>query len=125
VHELSVCQALLTQVAEIAGARGAQRVGKITIEVGPLSGIDATLLANAFAIARSGTCASQATLWVEARAVEIACLTCGARSRTLPNRLVCHTCGGYRTRIVAGDELRLRQVELHLPPQASPETGDV
>jgi Zn finger protein HypA/HybF involved in hydrogenase expression len=29
--------------------------------------------------------------------------------------LLCDTCGGYRTRIVAGDELRLRRVELRAP----------
>jgi hydrogenase nickel incorporation protein HypA/HybF len=70
VHELSICQALLNQVAEIAAA-------------------------------------------------EIACLCCGTHSRPPPNRLVCTGCGGFRTRVVAGEELRLRRVELQVPPQAS------
>jgi hydrogenase nickel incorporation protein HypA/HybF len=119
VHELSVCQALLNQVAEIAAARGAARVTGITIEVGPLAGVDPALLGNAFAIARAGSCAAGAALLIEAAAVEIACLSCGAHSRPAPNRLVCAGCGGFRTRVVAGEELRLRRVELQMSPLAS------
>jgi hydrogenase nickel incorporation protein HypA/HybF len=119
VHELSICQALLNQVAEIAAAQGADRVSRITIEVGPLAGVEPALLVNAFAIARAGSCAAGATLLFEATAVEIACLCCGTHSRPPPNRLVCTGCGGFRTRVVAGEELRLRRVELQVPPQAS------
>lgn len=115
VHELSVCQALLNQLADLAAERGADRVIRITIEVGPLSGVDPDLLASAFAMARNGGCAAGAALSIERTAVEIACMSCDARSRTAPNRLVCPICGSYRTRVVAGEELRLRRVELHLP----------
>jgi hydrogenase nickel incorporation protein HypA/HybF len=115
VHELSVCQALLTQVAEIAVARGASVVERITVEVGPLSGVEPGLLASAFSIARAGSCAAEAELLIESGAVIIGCTVCGAQSHTAPNRLVCAECGGFRTRIVAGDELRLRRVELRMP----------
>jgi hydrogenase nickel incorporation protein HypA/HybF len=119
VHELSVCQALLTQVSEIVTDKCAADVSRITIEVGPLSGVDPDLLANAFAILRAGSCAARATLSIEATAVEISCLTCGGRSQTVPNRLVCAFCGGYRSRVMAGEELRLRRVELRVPQRAS------
>ena len=124
VHEFSVCQALLNQLAELAAERGADRVTRITIEVGPLSGIDPDLLAGAFAVARDGGCAAGAALAIERTVVEISCISCGAQSRTAPNRLVCSACGGYRTRVVAGEELRLRRVEFHLPAQASAAYGD-
>jgi hydrogenase nickel incorporation protein HypA/HybF len=115
VHELSVCQALLTQVADIARDRGACAVKRITIEVGPLSGIEPALLAGAFEILRSGGCAAQAVLSIESPSVIIRCLSCTAHSRTEPNRLVCDACGDFRTQVVAGDELRLRRVELRAP----------
>jgi hydrogenase nickel incorporation protein HypA/HybF len=114
VHELSVCQALLGQVAEIAERRGASAVERITIEVGLLSGIEPGLLASAFAILRAGGCASQAQLSIESKGVSISCLDCGARTPVEPNRLVCAACGGFRTRIIAGDELRLRSLELRV-----------
>jgi hydrogenase nickel incorporation protein HypA/HybF len=119
VHELSVCQALLGQVAEIAMGRGAREVERITVEVGPLSGIEPLLLASAFAVMRAGSCAANAALLIESTAVTIHCLSCGAQSHTQPNRLVCVQCGGFRARITAGDELRLRRVELRAPQPRS------
>jgi hydrogenase nickel incorporation protein HypA/HybF len=115
VHELSVCQALLRQVAEIAAGRGASVVESITIEVGPLSGVEPALLSNAFEVVRAGGCAARAALVIESAPVTISCLSCGAQSQPKPNRLVCAVCGGFRTRIVAGDELRLRRVALQIP----------
>ncbi len=118
MHELSICQALLDEVSAIAARQGAVRVMRITLEVGPLSGVEPALLASAFAVARAGSCASDAELLIEATSIEIRCLGCGSRSQTKPNRLICAACGGYRTQITAGEELRLRRVELHVPHQS-------
>jgi hydrogenase nickel incorporation protein HypA/HybF len=118
VHELSVSQALLAQVAEIAAAHGASAVARVTVEVGPLSGIEPFLLANAFEVASIGTCAAGAALSIETSAVVVSCLICDTESQVRPNRLLCAACGGYRTRVIRGDELRLCRVELQV--QASP-----
>jgi hydrogenase nickel incorporation protein HypA/HybF len=114
VHELSVCQALLAQVAEIAADRGASAVVRITVEVGPLCGIEPVLLVNAFYAARTGSCAADAWLSIETSVVRVCCLTCGAASEVAPNRLLCAACGGYRTQVIEGDALRLRRVELQV-----------
>jgi hydrogenase nickel incorporation protein HypA/HybF len=122
VHELSICQALLSQVTAIARGQGADAVERIVLEVGPLSGVDAGLLARAFEVARIGGCAAGAALSIDTPQVTVSCLTCGAQSQPAPNRLLCNACGGYRTRIIAGDELNLRRVELRMPlaPAARP-----
>lgn len=114
MHELSVCQALLTQVADIVQEQRAQAVERITIEVGPLSGTDPELLGNAFLVMRSGA-AGTATLVIKRSPVEISCLECGARSETPPNRLICTNCGGWRNRVIGGDSLCLLRVEMHMP----------
>ena len=114
VHELSVCQALLSRVAEIARAQGAGAVEQITIEVGPLCGIEPRLLLSAFAAMRSGV-AANAELQIKHCSVNIRCLQCDARTETRPNRLVCGACGGWRTQVVAGDELRLLRVAIRMP----------
>jgi hydrogenase nickel incorporation protein HypA/HybF len=121
MHELSICQALLSQVTAIARERGAEVVESIVVEVGPLSGVDGALLARAFEVARIGSCAAEATLSIDVPQVTVSCLSCGAQSHAAPNRLLCGACGGFRTRIIAGDELNLRRVELqarHLPAAA-------
>ena len=117
VHELSICQSLLSQVAKIAGDHGANRVERIVIEVGPLAGVEPKLLAQAFSIASAGSCAGDAELSIETTVVSVSCRDCGAISPAAPNRLLCGVCGGYRTQIVAGDELRLRRVEMRAPPR--------
>jgi hydrogenase nickel incorporation protein HypA/HybF len=123
VHELSVCQALLAQVTEIAIDRGASAVAQINVEVGPLSGVEPALLASAFEVVRAGSCAAKATLSITTMVVTISCLSCGAESQTRPNRLLCDICGGYRTRVVGGDELRLRRVELRMPQSRAAATA--
>jgi hydrogenase nickel incorporation protein HypB len=80
VHELSVCQALLKQVTDIAMNRGASAVQRIAIEVGPLCGVEPALLARAFEALRVGSCAAQAVLSIESPAVSIRCLSCDAQS---------------------------------------------
>ncbi len=115
MHEFSICSALLEQVAALAGKRGASAVQRITIEVGPLSGVDPGLLQAAFAVLRTGSCSAGANLFIDTPPVRIRCMACGAESITPPNRLACAQCGSFRSRIVEGDELRLRRVEMSVP----------
>ncbi len=123
MHELSVCQALLRQVTDIAMARGAAVVVHITIEAGPLCGVEPALFDRAFAILRaSSSMTAEALLSIESPAVIIRCNSCGKESPTAPNRLVCLRCGDFRTHVVAGDELRLRRVELRVPESPNRET---
>lgn len=119
MHELSVCQSLLDEVTKIATSQGAGAVARITLEIGPLSGVEPELLARAFEIARAGTCAARATLSLQVLEIMVRCTECGASSRALPNRLLCAACGGYRTRVLEGDELRLRAIELDAPAARS------
>jgi len=116
VHELSVCQALLRQVNDIAMDSGAGAVEHITIEAGPLSGVEPDLLVRAFEVLRASRRATaQASLSIESPAVIIRCTHCRKESPTAPNRLVCPLCGDFRTRVMTGDELRLRRVALRIP----------
>jgi len=118
VHELSVCHALLDEVTKVATAHDARTVERISVEVGRLSGVEPELLARAFEIARLGTCAAQAELSIAVLDIMVRCSDCGTASPAQPNRLLCAACGGYRTQIVEGDELRLRAVELDVPEAA-------
>lgn len=118
MHELSICQALLRQVEEVAQREGARQVDLIRLQVGPLSGLVPALLVSAFSIARAGTLAAMAELVVEELPVRIRCTQCGAESEASINRLLCGPCGDYRTQLLSGDELVLASLELTLadPP---------
>lgn len=115
MHELAICQALLTQVEQLAAAQGAQSVARIRLRVGPLSGVEPDQLLDVFGIARRGA-AADAELCIERSGVRVRCLECDAESSTAPNRLLCARCGGFRTRLLAGDELLLERLEFRQPP---------
>lgn len=113
MHELSVCQELLAQVRATARAHGAASVGRITLKLGPLSGVEPDLLQRAFVVARAGEMTERAELVVTAAPVVIRCRSCGAEHEAQSNRLVCAECGDYHVDLVGGDELLLARIELH------------
>lgn len=112
MHELAVCQELMSQVWQIARRERASRVTSITLQIGALSGVEPRLLRDAFPIAAAGSVAQDAQLLIEDMPVEVQCSQCGARSQVQVNRLVCGACGDYRTRLVSGEEMLLKSLEL-------------
>jgi hydrogenase nickel incorporation protein HypA/HybF len=112
MHELSVCMSLLDQVGAIARERGARKVTRIELRVGPLSGVEADLLRHAYPLAAAGTIAEDAELVIESAAVVVRCSQCGAESDVKINRLLCASCGDFRTSVISGEELILQSVEL-------------
>lgn len=112
MHELSVCLSLLQQLETIAQERGASAIDKIFLKVGPLSGIEPDLLRNAYPLAAAGTVAAGAELVIENADVVVSCTHCGAETPAQANRLLCSACGDFRTRIVSGDEMVLRRMEM-------------
>lgn len=121
MHELAICQSLMDQVESIAIERNAQSVISIVVGMGPLSGVEAQLLKNAYPVASAGTVAEQAELIIEHLPVRVKCSQCGSETDALPNKLVCKQCGDWRTKLVSGDELLLMRVELDKSPDLSSE----
>lgn len=112
MHELAICQSLMEQVESIAAERNARCVTSIVVGMGPLSGVEAQLLKNAYPVASAGTIAEDAELIIEYLPIRVKCSQCGSESDALPNKLVCKQCGDWRTTLLSGDELLLMSVEL-------------
>ena len=116
MHELSICQALMQQVARVAREHHAQRVVSVTVRIGPLSGVEPSLLAGAYPLASAGTLAADSKLILERCALRVRCLECGAESEASSNRLLCARCGDWRVAVISGEELLLARVELEKEP---------
>ena len=119
MHELSICMSLLEQVERIAQEHGAERVERILLRIGPLSGVEAPLLKNAYPLAAAGTIAEQARLEIEPAPVRVHCVDCGEESEATPNRLLCASCGSYHTRLTSGDEMLLASLEMSVPEDSA------
>jgi hydrogenase nickel incorporation protein HypA/HybF len=118
MHELAVCQALVQQLEDVSAANGGGRVELARLRIGPLSGIEAALLSQAFPIAAAGTIAEGAELVITPAPIVVQCNDCGASGEALPNRMLCPGCGGYRVRTLSGTEMLLESVELAVPADA-------
>jgi hydrogenase nickel incorporation protein HypA/HybF len=111
MHELSIAQALVTQIED--AARDADgTVVSARIIVGGLSGVDAEALRFAFPIASEGTRISDTRLDIEEDPAIIACNTCGERTTPdfpLPH---CTACDSIDVTIEGGQHLMLASIEM-------------
>ena len=123
MHEMAICQSLLAEVGRVAAEHPATVVTRVSVSVGPLSGVEAALLTRAFDLARLGTVADGAVLEIEQMPVTIWCDACGIESRVEANTLVCGGCGGWRVTVRSGDELLLKRVALVELPQQQRASG--
>lgn len=111
MHELSVCQALIDRVEQLAREQQALGVARIEVAIGPLSGVEAQLLEQAYPIAAAGSLAEGAELCLEPSPVRVHCAQCNRDSDASANRLLCAHCGNWQTSLLSGDELLLTRVE--------------
>lgn len=112
MHELAICQEILSQVSGIAANRGARQVDRIVLEIGPLSGVEIPLLKRAFSVARASTIAASAELRCESCDIRIHCRGCGKNSVATAHKLTCRHCGDWQIDVLQGEEMLLRTVEL-------------
>ncbi len=117
MHELAICQSVLRQVLAVAASHNARHIGRITLRIGPLAGVEPDLLRSAFPLVAAGTSCEGAMIEIEATPVEVRCRICAAISNARPNRLLCESCGTWRVTLVSGDEMLLARIEmLDAPP---------
>ena len=112
MHELAVCQSIIDQVTMIARQNNAQRVTRIIVHIGPLSGVEAPLLQNAFPVASAGTIAESAILETHLLPIKIRCNLCHNENEASASKLLCDACGSWQTSLISGDEMLLQSIEL-------------
>ena len=110
MHELAICQALIDEISAVARTEQASSVTEVYVRIGPLSGVDHSLMRNAFPVASAGTIADDATLHLEQTPVRVQCDDCGSETVVSANCLICGACGNWRTQVLSGDELLLQRV---------------
>ena len=65
MHELSICKQIVNQVNDIAQHHQAAAIESVSLKIGPLSGVEAPLLKQAFPFAAADTVAENAELIIE------------------------------------------------------------
>lgn len=115
MHELSIVQGLCDQLAELAREHGARRVHRLVVEVGAISNVVPELLRQAFlAVREVDPLVAEAVLEIRERALMVECADCSRRAEPGELRFRCPHCGSADVRVVQGEELLLRDVELEI-----------
>ncbi|HEV2899432.1 MAG TPA: hydrogenase maturation nickel metallochaperone HypA [Pseudaminobacter sp.] len=112
MHEMSLMESVIEIVCDTARQNGATRVKSVRIDVGVLSHVEPAALMFCYEAVRHGTIADEATLEINRIAGEGWCLDCG-KTVALEERFgACPDCGRHRVQMTAGDELKIRDMEV-------------
>lgn len=112
MHELSIAMRVVETLGEELALAPDERVEKVTMKVGALSGVVPEALAFAWGEVTGETPLAGSRLEVEFVEASAWCAACGAEREVAPNRLACPACGGATPEVVRGRELDVISVEV-------------
>ncbi len=116
MHELSIMQALVTQLEDIARNHGATRIVRFTVEIGELANVVPELLEQAFIVFREAVpILRDTTMDIRRVDLQVVCRTCGTTFHPDGYRFRCRHCNSTDVVTLQGEELLLRDVELEIP----------
>ena len=114
MHERSLVRSLLTQVEELRTQHNAVSIDRVTVEIGPLSGVEALLVDEAFQQLAPLRFGNTPQLLINIVPLQVRCLSCGLESTLQDLKIQCTDCGSVRVHITHGDEFRLIDVDMQL-----------
>jgi hydrogenase nickel incorporation protein HypA/HybF len=113
MHEVGIMEAALEAVLNRARVHGAQRVHRIVLRIGALSGVDADSLRFAFDAVTPGTIAAEALLEIRTVAAIARCSACDADFTAEAGAIFsCPRCCRLSGDVRQGRELELSRIEM-------------
>lgn len=127
MHELSLAQSLIDQLLDLADEHGADRITRLSVTIGPFSGIVADSFSFGFnALKEEHHSTKEAVLLLELPEPEYQCLDCQTTTTiALPSTdvhlraarqhmidIICKHCSSTSLAPTGGTELILKQIEM-------------
>jgi len=109
MHEMSITQGIIDICEQHAGGR---RVLSLDVEIGELSDVVPEAIEFCFEACSQGTLLEGARLNIVRIPGRGHCQDCGADTPLTTLFGACTRCGGYRVTMEAGDEMRVREIEV-------------
>jgi hydrogenase nickel incorporation protein HypA/HybF len=108
VHEMAITQSVVHAVCE---RMGDAQVRRVCLEIGTLSGVVADSVRFCFDLITEGTTLEGASLEIVQPSGKARCRDCGVEF-ALDDLLMLCACGSANRELLAGEELRIREVEV-------------
>lgn len=112
MHEMAICESIRDTLEEQSRAHRFERVERVCLEIGPLAGVEIEALRFGFDVVMKGSVADGARLEIVESPAQAWCMHC---AETVPIRQrfdACAKCGSHQLQVTAGDELRIKELEV-------------
>ncbi len=111
MHEMALCERLVAIIEKEAVAGGFHQVHSVSLEVGPLAGVEKDALEFGFQAVTRGTVADGAVLRILPATAQAQCPLCGWRQIVSQPISLCPACDGPLN-VSGGRELRIKEMEV-------------
>jgi len=112
MHEMSLCEGIRGIVEDQARAHGFGTVKTLRLEIGRFAGVEKDALAFAFDVVMRGSPAEGARLEMVDLPGRAMCYDCMVEVEIDDRLAPCPRCGGGKLMPVAGDEMRIKDMEV-------------
>lgn len=112
MHEMALAESMLQIVEDAAAKNGATRVTAVRLELGALSHVEREALRFCFDAVTKGGLANGAVLEIDATPGAAWCMPCSARVPLAQLGDPCPQCGGWQLAVVAGEDMRVKEIEV-------------
>ena len=112
MHEYSIVQALMEQVESIANDNSAEKVTKVVVKIGVMSGVEPHLLEVAFETFKEKSICDSAEFVMNIQPLTLLCQQCQIQSEMDEVRYCCPECDSLDVEVIDGEDMFLMQLEL-------------
>lgn len=112
MHELALMESVVAIAAEAAERAGARSIRRIVLEIGNLSAVEPEAMRFCFDAVAANTAAAEAALEICSVPGAGWCADCATTVALDERASPCPRCGGFCVRITAGEEMRVRELEV-------------
>lgn len=113
MHEMSICQSILSAIEDQARAQDFNRVERVRLEIGPLAGVEIEALKFGFDVVMRGSLVEGAALEIDEPPATAWCLPCGESVPVKRRYDACPHCGSHQLQLTSGEELRIKELEVN------------
>jgi hydrogenase nickel incorporation protein HypA/HybF len=112
MHEMALAASVIEIIERTARQNAAGAVRAVRLEIGRLSHVEPEALRFAFDVVKRNGIAHGARLEIDATAGTAWCMKCSESVALERRGDACPRCGSYQLQVTAGDELRVRDIEI-------------
>lgn len=113
MHEMSLCEGVLSVLEQEAAKQGFSTVSAVWLEIGELSAVDPEAMLFSFDAVTRNTLAQGAELHIIDVPGTAWCMPC-AESVSVKQRFdACPKCGSHQLQVTGGDEMKIKELEVN------------